>query len=376
MTLEFAPLNRKELRQAAELAARAFCDYEYFTNWFPDPEERARVEIAVIWHAYKTNFSRAHYFTAKLDGKIVATAELNAPDYKEPSVLSYILHGWLNVYRAANIKRVNDWIAMDAAAGQPSHDYQKTGPGDDHIGRFFVETCTEKGITPYLATLSEQSGIAYTFISPNGERTFATYLGAAAMMAPENIDATMFEGYDYLYVEGYLVQNHALILRAVELAKLKGLKICLDLASYNVVEADKEFFKLLLTEYVDIVFANEEEARAFTGLAPEKALEQLHELCEIAVVKLGAGGSMLMHKGDKVYVEAMPVQEVLDTTAAGDFYAAGVLYGLLHGCGLHQCAEMGSLLAGYVIQTLGTKLDAAVWEEIRHKVSRVIDAQS
>ena len=139
MTLEFAPLNRKELRLAAELAARAFCDYEYFTNWFPDPEERARVEIAVIWHAYKTNFSRAHYFTAKLDGKIVATAELNAPDYKEPSVLSYILHGWLNVYRASNIKRVNDWIAMDAAAGQPSHDYQKTGPGIWYLSSLSVD---------------------------------------------------------------------------------------------------------------------------------------------------------------------------------------------------------------------------------------------
>ncbi len=279
----------------------------------------------------------------------------------------------LDVERATGGSAGNTMLALANLSIQPGF----IGTvGDDHIGRFFVETCTEKGITPYLATLSEQSGIAYTFISPNGERTFATYLGAAAMMAPENIDATMFEGYDYLYVEGYLVQNHALILRAVELAKLKGLKICLDLASYNVVEADKEFFKFLLTEYVDIVFANEEEARAFTGLAPEKALEQLHELCEIAVVKLGAGGSMLMHKGDKVYVEAMPVQEVLDTTAAGDFYAAGVLYGLLHGCGLHQCAEMGSLLAGYVIQTLGTKLDAAVWEEIRHKVSRVIDAQS
>ena len=124
MALEFAPLDRKELRQAAELAARAFCDYEYFTIWFPDPEERTRVEMAIIWHAYKTNFSRVRQLTARLDGKIVATAELNAPDFKEPSVLSYILHGWLNVYRAANIKRVNDWIAMDAAAGQPSHDYQ------------------------------------------------------------------------------------------------------------------------------------------------------------------------------------------------------------------------------------------------------------
>ena len=139
MTLEFGILSRKELRQAAELAARAFSDYEYFTNWFPDDEERAKVEISIIWHSYKTNFKRVHPLSAKLDGKIVATAELNDPDYKDPSVLSYILHGWLNVYRASNIKRVNDWIAMDAAAGQPSHDYQKTGPGIWYLSSLSVD---------------------------------------------------------------------------------------------------------------------------------------------------------------------------------------------------------------------------------------------
>ena len=129
MTLEFGTLKHKELRQAAELAARSFGDYEYFTNWFPEKDERSRVVIAIIWSSYKTNFSRVHQLTAKSDGKIVALAELHAPDYKDPSVLSYILHGWLNVYKAAGIKRVNDWISMDAAVAKPCHDYQKTGSG-------------------------------------------------------------------------------------------------------------------------------------------------------------------------------------------------------------------------------------------------------
>ena len=128
MALEFGILKRKELREAAELAARAFSDYEYFTNWFPDKEECARVQIAIIWCSYKANFSRVHQLTAQLDGQIVALAELHDPDYKDPSVLSYILHGWLKVYMAAGTKRVNDWIAMDAAASQPCHDYQKTAP--------------------------------------------------------------------------------------------------------------------------------------------------------------------------------------------------------------------------------------------------------
>ncbi len=243
--------------------------------------------------------------------------------------------------------------------------------GDDSTGRFFADNCKEKGMIPYLVELPHQSGIAYTFISLGGERTFATYLGAAAMMEPEYLTEGMFEGYDYLYVEGYLVQNHALILRAVELAKAMGLKVCLDLASYNIVESDKDFFTLLVREYVDIVFANEEEARAFTGVGPEEALVQLHELCEIVIVKLGAKGALLMQNDEKVMVEAMPVEHVVDTTAAGDFYAAGVMYGLMRGLGLRQCAEVGTLLAGHVIQTVGTKLSADIWKGIEQEIALI-----
>lgn len=129
MALEFGPLKRKEIRQAAELATRAFDDYEYFTNWFPDKEERNRVQLAIITHEYKANYSRAHHLAARRDGMIVATAQLNAPDYKKPSDLSYVLRGWLNVYKAGDRKSIDDWLAMDAAAGQPCHEYQKTGPG-------------------------------------------------------------------------------------------------------------------------------------------------------------------------------------------------------------------------------------------------------
>lgn len=243
--------------------------------------------------------------------------------------------------------------------------------GNDATGRFFTDNCKAKCITPHLTELPQQSGIAYTFISPGGERTFATYLGAAALMKADNLKEAMFQGYDYLYVEGYLVQNHDLILRAVEIAKALGLKVCLDLASYNIVAADKEFFTQLVKEYVDIVFANEEEARAFTGAEPERALEMLHELCEVSIVKIGAKGALLMRDDEKVQVSAMPVEHVIDTTAAGDFYAAGVMYGIMQGYSLRQCAEVGTLLSGHVIQTVGTKLTTATWERIRQEITRI-----
>ena len=197
MTLHFAPLDRKELRQAAELAARAFSDYEYFTTWFPDPEERARVEMAIIWSAYKTNFSRVQQLTARLDGKIVATAELNAPDFKEPSVLSYILHGWLNVYRAANIKRVNDWIAMDAAAGQPSHDYQKTGPGIWYLSSLSVDPCRQgmglgTKLLEYLESYVRERGGKQIVFYTNSQKNLNFYLKRGYELFDEHV----FDYYD------------------------------------------------------------------------------------------------------------------------------------------------------------------------------------
>ena len=92
------------------------------------------------------------------------------------------------------------------------------------------------------------SGVASTFISPGGERTFGTYLGAASTLRAEDLSLDMFKGYAYLYIEGYLVQDHDMILRAIKLAKEAGLQICLDMASYNIVENDKEFFSLLISK--------------------------------------------------------------------------------------------------------------------------------
>ena len=275
----------------------------------------------------------------------------------------------LEVQRATGGSAGNTMLALANLGAEPGF---IGSVSDDAIGDFFAANCEKRGIAPYLTRLPMQSGVAYTFISPGGERTFATYLGAAAMMGPESLSPDMFDGYDYLYVEGYLVQNHALILRAVELAKAKGLKVCLDLASYNIVAADHEFFTRLVTEYVDVVFANEEEARAFAGAEPAEALEQFHSLCEVAVVKLGAAGATIMRGGERVFVEAWPVEKVIDTTAAGDFYAAGVMYGLMNDCSLAQCARIGTILSGHVIQIVGTQLSEEVWAQMKLLIAQTV----
>lgn len=149
------------------------------------------------------------------------------------------------------------------------------------------------GIDAKLQKGELPSGIASTFISKDGERTFATYLGAAATLRAEDLSREMFAGYSYLYIEGYLLQDHDLILRAMQLAKEQDLQICLDMASYNIVEEERDFFDMLITKYVDIVFANESEARAYTGKEAEKALEEIASKCSIAVVKTGRSGSLI-----------------------------------------------------------------------------------
>ena len=247
--------------------------------------------------------------------------------------------------------------------------------GNDHFGDFFRNNLQKNDIEDKLL-ISEQlpSGVASTFISPDGERTFGTYLGAAATMKAENLTLDMFKGYAYLYIEGYLVQDHELILRAMQLGKEAGLQICLDMASYNIVEGDLEFFDILITKYVDIVFANEEEAKAYTGKDAWGAINEIASKCSVVIVKLGAQGSCIKKGTECIKLEVPPVKKVVDTTGAGDYYAAGFLYGLTCGYSLEKCSIIGSILASNVIQVVGTTLSKKKWDEIKLNIEALLQS--
>ena len=202
--------------------------------------------------------------------------------------------------------------------------------GNDHYGDFFRENLRKNNIEDKVL-VSEQlpSGVASTFISPDGERTFGTYLGAAASLKAEELSLDMFKGYAYLFIEGYLVQDHEMILHAIELAK----------------EAGKE---------------------------PEEALEIIAKKCSIAIVKVGANGSYIRKGTEEIKVSAIPVKKVMDTTGAGDYFAAGFLYGLTCGYSLEKCAKIGSILSGNVIQTIGTTISGERWDEIKLNINRIL----
>ncbi|MFH1937800.1 MAG: PfkB family carbohydrate kinase, partial [Bacteroidota bacterium] len=167
---------------------------------------------------------------------------------------------------------------------------------------------------------------------------------------------------------GYLVQNHDLIRTAVALAKSNGLLVSLDLASYNVVEANLEFLEEIIAKHVDIIFANEEEAKAFTGFEPKQALHHLAQFCEVAVVKTGREGSMVQSQEIVTEIGIIPVDPI-DTTGAGDLYASGFLFGHSRGWPLLKCGEAGALLAGNIIEELGAKMPVERWEMVRRRVT-------
>lgn len=240
--------------------------------------------------------------------------------------------------------------------------------GKDEVGEFFKKQMLDTHVKPQLLTTDTPSGRVIALVTPDGERTFATCLGAAAEMCPDDITPELFDGWDILYVEGYLVANPKMLKKAIETAKAKGLTIAIDLASYNVVEESHDFLMELVNNYVDIVFANEKEAFALTGMAPEAALHFIAERCQIAVVKAGAKGAFVQ-KGQEV-VTIPPMQaDVVDTTGAGDMWAAGFLAGWVKGENLQRCGMMGAIVAKNIIEVVGAKMDDARWEKIHAAIA-------
>ncbi|MEG1498532.1 MAG: adenosine kinase [Bacteroidales bacterium] len=240
----------------------------------------------------------------------------------------------------------------------------------DEYGKFYTEDLNKHGVTPYFEKSDLPSGTAITLMSPDSERTFATFLGAACTLGAAHLKPEFFQGYDYFHVEGYLVQNYELIETAMRMAKAAGAKISCDMASYNVVEDNLDFLKRIVPEYVDILFVNEEEAKAFTGKEDLDALHIIGDMCDIAVVKVGARGSLLKQNG-KVYIVKPCPATCIDTNGAGDSYAAGIIYGLSKHLNLDKCGEIASLISSKVVQVRGPKLGKETWHSLQEEINQI-----
>jgi sugar/nucleoside kinase (ribokinase family) len=210
------------------------------------------------------------------------------------------------------------------------------------------------------------NGRCLSMVTPDGERTMRTDLGAAMTLSPDEISVEDFTGCTHAHIEGYLLFNEALMMRVLKCAKAAGCTISLDLASFEVVNATKAILPFILKEYVDIVFANEEEGHAFTGIAEDypAMAKALAELCGIAAVKVGAHGSYIAHAGTVEKIEPAHAAHVIDTTGAGDLWAAGFLFGWSQKRSLAECAKIGSILGAAVVQEQGSVLPEHIWQDI------------
>ncbi len=243
--------------------------------------------------------------------------------------------------------------------------------GRDDTGDFFENDMKKAGVNTLLIRRNSPTGTAVALITQDSERTFATHLGAATELNSDDLNPLLFEGYDILYLEGYIINNFQLVEKACSIAHSKNMLVALDLASYNVVEEHKESFSKIVSEYVDILFANEQEALAFTGLDGEKALPSLSEISPTVILKIGAEGSWLKTADETIKISAYPVKCV-DTTGAGDLYAAGFLYGYANGLPLEKCGILGSFMAGKVIEIIGARMDRERFALIKKEISLIL----
>ncbi|NCG08603.1 MAG: adenosine kinase [Verrucomicrobia bacterium] len=244
--------------------------------------------------------------------------------------------------------------------------------GNCSIAEFYLEQFKHHGgETSRFKHGSIPNGHCLSLVTPDGERTMRTDLGAAMTLSPEEINVPDFEGYEFAHLEGYLLFNEALMRKVLESAKTAGCTISLDLASFEVVQATSAVLPDILESYVDIVFANEEEASAFTGIQDDypAMARALHQHCDVAAVKIGARGSFVAQNGEVHTIDPVQAKQVIDTTTAGDLWAAGFLYGWLEGRPATECAHLGSQLGAAVVQQQGSVLQHDVWTELLQAIN-------
>ena len=239
--------------------------------------------------------------------------------------------------------------------------------GKDAAGDFYRAAMHAAGIdtAPFKISQTEPTGCCLSLITPDSQRTMRTFLGAAATVSPAEITAADFAGYTHLHAEGYQLFNRELMQHVLALAKAAGLEISLDLSAPEVVYATKDILPELLREYVTTVFANEDEASAFAdGRGEEAGLAALSQIVPVSCVKLGVRGAIIRAGGKAVRVAAHVVKAV-DTTGAGDLWAAAYLYGRLTGAGFAQAGDFGARTSAAVVQVTGAVISAAEWARLR-----------
>ncbi len=238
--------------------------------------------------------------------------------------------------------------------------------GSDDYGNNFEQALVTSNVEPLVSTSSSPTGKVLSIITPDAQRSMFTFLGASTELDPESIISDMFKETAITMIEGYLLFNKDLMMASLMAAKAAGSLIALDLASFEVVNASKEILDNIVKEYVDILIANEDEAKAYTGLDDErKSIEKKALNVTYAVLKVGEKGSFVAHNNNITKIKPKSGNAPKDTTGAGDLWAAGFLFGIANGFSIEKSGQIASACGYEVCQVMGAHLDQKAWSRIK-----------
>jgi sugar/nucleoside kinase (ribokinase family) len=231
---------------------------------------------------------------------------------------------------------------------------------NDPVGQFFLDDMRRVGVRIEVPPApGGQSGTCVVLITDDAQRTMLTNLAVSATLGPDDINPDEIRQAKYIYVEGYLFAGEptrSAALRAIDIAKRAGVKVAFTVSDPFLIQYHREEFWSLIEGPVDLLFCNLEEARALTGkLDAVDCAHEIHRHAENVALTLGGDGSILMHAGATIPIEGVPVQAV-DTTGAGDMFAAGILYGITNGLTWKQAGQLASYAAARVVGQLGARL--------------------
>jgi sugar/nucleoside kinase (ribokinase family) len=232
---------------------------------------------------------------------------------------------------------------------------------DDQLGAVFAHDLRATGAIFRCAPATDgpPTGRCLIVVTPDAERTMNTYLGASELLGPEDVDSDLIAAAQVTYLEGYLFDRpeaQEAYWKASRVAHDHGRRVSLTLSDTFCVERHKEAWRTLVTDQVDILFANEGEAMALYDVdTVEAVVDHVKADVEIGAVTLGAKGSLIVHQGEVMPIDAHPAERLVDTTGAGDLYAAGFLFGLTSGRSLAECGTLASMAATAVLGHTGPR---------------------
>ena len=231
--------------------------------------------------------------------------------------------------------------------------------GRDALGEFWLQDMRDLGVKIEVPQTDGQTGTCVCLISDDAQRTMLTHLGLSSTLGPDDISEAEIKQSKFVYIEGYLFTGDSTkgaALKAIDLAKKHGVKVAFTVSDPFLINFNRELFWELIAGPVDLLFCNLEEARSLTGLTdPVACAHKIHSHAADVALTLGPDGSLLLHGGTAVPIEGVAVQAV-DTTGAGDMYAAGVLYGITNGLTWKQAGHLASHAAARVVAQMGARL--------------------